>query len=949
MFDLGKTTLTLAALAVTLTSAAAAQIGEPAPRPDAPASPRAVTPDDYGQFESLGFGQLSPKGDWLAVGIGRVNDEDELRIRRVGADSLISVPYGTGATFSDDGRWLAFAVGMSEDERKKLEKQKKRPENGLGLLDLAEGDTALIPGVQSFAFSADGRYLAMRRYPAGQASGDDAHGADLVIRDLTGGPDVNFGNVGEFDWQDDGVLLAMTVDAADNAGNGVRLWDPTDGRIRTLDARTADYKRLAWREDADDLVVLRVVEDDDYDDPTHVVMAWTDVTGRTRAHSFDPREHGGFPADTRVVDYSGADWSDDGRALFFGIKEWTLSDDGKKARQAAADSADEDPGARSPAGDEVDSAGVEVWHSRDVDILPRQKITASADRRDNHLSVWHLDEDRFVQLENELTESVRRVEGDRIVIGTDGTPYDTERMFGPEFEDVYVIDTRTGERRRIVEKVQYGFGPSTAGKYYLYLRDDDYHVYDLGRDRHVNITGGIDAVFVDLEDDHTVQQKPPFRYAGWTENDDALIVYDKYDIWEVKPDGSGGRRLTNGRDDQVVHRYSFVSRGEDEDFINTRRPMYVSLTGEWTKWNGYGVMRRWGRDIERTLWQNAAVGRLVKADDADVFAYTVGTFNDSPDYFVARGFGPGEQVTRTNAFQAEYAWGRSELIDFENTRGQRLQGALFYPADYEPGRQYPMITYIYEIRSPAVHSYYVPSERSAYNTAVWTSQGYFVFQPDIVYRDRNPGLSAVEALVPAVEAVVETGMVDPDRIGLVGHSWGGYQTAFVPTQTDIFAAAVAGAPLTELTSMYLSIYWNSGSTDARIFEISQGRMEVPPWEDLESYNANSPVHHIESLNTPMLMAFGTEDGAVDWDQGTLMYNAARRAGKDLVLLVYEGENHGLAKKPNQIDYHRRINQWFAHYLKGEPAAQWMTDGVPYLQQEEGAAKPARIITDGGGS
>jgi dipeptidyl aminopeptidase/acylaminoacyl peptidase len=171
-------------------------------------------------------------------------------------------------------------------------------------------------------------------------------------------------------------------------------------------------------------------------------------------------------------------------------------------------------------------------------------------------------------------------------------------------------------------------------------------------------------------------------------------------------------------------------------------------------------------------------------------------------------------------------------------------------------------------------------------------------------------------------------------VGLIGHSWGGYQTAFVPTQTDIFAAAVAGAPLTDLYSMYLSVYWNTGSTDARIFEISQGRMEVPPWQDLDSYLANSPVHHIEKLKTPMLVTFGTEDGAVDWDQGTIMYNAARRAGKDFVLLVYEGENHGLAKKPNQIDYHRRINEWFGHYLKGEEAAPWIKQGVKFLDKDK---------------
>jgi dienelactone hydrolase len=207
-----------------------------------------------------------------------------------------------------------------------------------------------------------------------------------------------------------------------------------------------------------------------------------------------------------------------------------------------------------------------------------------------------------------------------------------------------------------------------------------------------------------------------------------------------------------------------------------------------------------------------------------------------------------------------------------------------------------MIVYFYEITSNTVHNYSVPSETSAYNPTVFTQNGYFVLRPDIVYRDRNPGVSAVEALVPAVQTVVDMGLVDPDRVGIVGHSWGAYQTTFAVTQTDMFSAAVAGAPLTNLISMYLSIYWNTGGTDARIFEISQGRMEVPFWQDAESYIANSPVFHIENMNTPLLVAFGTEDGAVEFNQGVELYNAARRAGKDMVMLVYEGENHSLAKE-----------------------------------------------------
>jgi dipeptidyl aminopeptidase/acylaminoacyl peptidase len=217
---------------------------------------------------------------------------------------------------------------------------------------------------------------------------------------------------------------------------------------------------------------------------------------------------------------------------------------------------------------------------------------------------------------------------------------------------------------------------------------------------------------------------------------------------------------------------------------------------------------------------------------------------------------------------------------------------------------------------------------------VFTANGYFVLQSDIVYRDRNPGLSAVDCVVPAVEKVLATGMVDPQRVGLVGHSWGAYQTSFILTQTDVFAAGIAGAPLTDLISMYLSIYWNSGGTDARIFEISQGRMEVPPWEALDEYMANSALFNITKLDTPLLVAFGDEDGAVDWHQGIELYNAARRAAKPYVMLVYAGENHSLRQKANQLDYHRRIQEWFGHYLKGEEAPKWISEGLTFLEQEK---------------
>ncbi|MBW3535772.1 MAG: prolyl oligopeptidase family serine peptidase, partial [Gemmatimonadetes bacterium] len=785
----------------------------------------------------------------------------------------------------------------------------------------------------------------------------EADGVDVVVRDLADGTDLSLGNVSEYAWRDGGALLAMIVDAEGRAGNGVRVFDPASGHMRTLDARPTRYAGLAWREDADDLAVLRAIEGETeaaWGDTAWVVLAFRDVEpagrGGASALVLDPATTASFPGGQRVVPWEDLRGSEDGAILFLGLQERSPKEacakggeDDAKAAAAADPAPDEtDPpvppegtAAGDPACDDDDDAPtVEVWHAGDVDIVPTQKVRADRLRRENDLAAWHVAEGRLVRLEDELTEDVRLIDGAAHAVGLDGTPYDPDRMFGPVYRDVYVVELATGEKRRVLERIERVFDPSPGGTHLLFLEDDHYRTVDLASGETTCITCGLPTSFVDLEDDHTVEQKPPFGVAGWLEDGRGALLYDRHDVWRVAPDGSGATRLTAGAASNVRHRR--LRLDEDEEAIDPSRPQYFSLYDDWTETWGFARSDALGGDLETLIEGEARYGRLQKAADADVYAYVVEDFEDSPDVFVGgAGLADARQVTRTNPFQDEYLWGRAELVAYTNEWGDTLQGALYYPAGWEPGRRYPMITYIYEIRSNAVRSYGVPSERDYYNLQSWVQDGYFVFQPDIVYRDRDPGVSAVVNIEPAVEAVLATGMVDPDRIGLVGHSWGGYQTTFFVTQSDLFAAAVAGAPLTNLFSMYLSVYWNSGGTDARIFEISQGRMEVPFWEDEDAYRRNSPVFHIENMRTPLLMAQGTEDGAVDFNQGVEFYNAARRAGKDFVFLVYNDENHGLRQEANQRDYHQRIRQWFGHYLKGEPAPAWIEAGVPYLEQPGG--------------
>ena len=900
-----------------------------------------LSADDYDKWESLGGATLSPNGEWMAVSIGRVSDEGELRIHATRSDSVVVVPFGTRPAFSSDNVWVAYSIGVSPDAREAARKADRPVHNKLGLLNLQTGEQTVRDNFESFTFSDDGRYLALKRYKPKDKESD---GVDVVVHDLSTGADMSFGNVSEMAWQDEGTLLAMVTDADERVGNGVTVYDPSTGRIRSLDTRAATYRQLTWREDAPDLVVYRTFEEEAFEDTAHVALVWRGLDrDNARRSVLDPQDNASFPGSMRIVEFRSPTWSDDGATVFVGIQERrpapeTCGSTGTDEGDAAGgDEAVEEC-------DDEDAPGVEIWHTLDVDPVPGQRVRESQLRQVNYLSAWNLESGTFVQLGDELTELTSMVEGGRHVLGRDETPYDEHAMFRQQFFDLYSIDVATGAKTLIEDRLGSGTTSSPGGRYVIWFEGEDWFAHDLRQGRTRNLTENVPTAFVNLDVTPTREQMPSFGLAGWLENDDAVLINDQWDVWQVELDGSGGRALTRGASDEI--RYRIAGLDEDDDGYDPDEPIYYSVYGEWTKKAGFARAEP-GDDPTMLIWDDKLFGGFFtpfyKAEDADVYAFRMESFTDSPDYFVA---GPTlsspRQVTKTNPFHADYAWGRTELVDYENEWGRRLQGVLTYPANYDPAQQYPMIVYHYELLSQGMHQFQLPDPTQYYNQQIWSQNGYFVFRPDIVYRDRRPGQSNVETLRPAVAQALTKASIDEEKIGLIGHSWGGYQTTFFVTQDDLFASAVAGAPLTNLMSMYLSFYWNSGGTDARIFEISQGRMQVPWWEDWDSYEANSPLHNIQNMNTPLLMMFGTNDGAVEYNQGVEFYNAARRLGKQMVMLSYDGENHGLAREPNQRDYQNRIMQWFGHYLKGEPAPDWIATGVPYLLQKD-RLKPKKPI------
>ncbi len=728
-------------------------------------------------------------------------------------------------------------------------------------------------------------------------------------------------------WQDTGATVALTIGVDGRAGNALEVFDAHSGSIKVLDSGAYLYSSLTWRRDSNDLAAFRSVTDKAYDGDSYTVLAWKNLGEKKSV---------GVSAPQRIVGSRAPQWSEDGSTIYVGVADWLKKNDGRRS--------DEDP------------STVEVWHWKDENVISEQKLNTARDRDRNAPAAWDLATGKLTQFSANVRETVNLPRHGSRALVLDGTPYVTDSMFGRRYEDVYKVDMKTGARSLVAKKLipQVDFSP--GGRYAVNFKEGQFWAYDLESGATKNISK--DAVtasgFTNKENDHPVPQKPPYGIAGWTKDDRSVIVYDAYDLWELSADGSSKpKRLTDGVADEVRMRYVRISRngggggrggrgggGADADWIDLDKPVILSLEGRWTKKTGFA--RLLNGKVERGLFVDRAIRGLEKAKNAEVYVYTQAAWNESPNLFVAGAdLKNARKISDTNPFAGDYAWGKAELVDYKNSHGDRLQGALYYPANYEAGKKYPMLVQIYEIESNELHNWAAPSERVTYNATVWTQNGYFVLRPDITFKPRNPGLSALDCVTSGVKAVLAKGMVDPKKIGLVGHSWGGYETTFILTQTDMFAAGVAGGPLTNLSSSYGEIYWNSGAPETNHVETGQERMEVPLYEDPQSYTRNSSVFYANKLAAPLLLSVGDKDGASDWHQDIELYNSARRAGKNCVMLVYEGENHSVAQKANQIDYHTRINAWFDHYVKGDPAPAWIDQGVTQLQRErELKARPA---------
>ena len=929
----------------------------PTPTAAARGALKQLDPADLTFWKNVRFTTLSNDGKWFAYQLTPNEGDAEVVVRPTGTGDerrfkIGEPPAGGGGgggggfgaaanpsvVISDDARWVGFFSYPTAADAKRLRKDRKPVQSSVALVNLATGEKRDFEKVRRFSFAPKRpNWLVLQRYAAEGAAGA---GSDLLLVDLRSGSVTSIGNVGDFAFDDAGGWLAWTIEGRDLVGNGVQVRDLRTDVVRVLDSDKAIYRRLAWADSGLALAVLRGRPDSAASDTSFVVLGFSGLGNGAKSVVFTPTDTGGFPSGLRISPDRAPRWAADRSAIYFGIAARRPVPESKTPRPDVKPVAGT-PGAmqataRGNANDEDDLASLVIWHGKDPRLQSQQQVEETRDKTFTYLAGYRVADRTFVRLGSDDVRDVTLAPNERWALGIDNRAYERAgNIDGMRYRDLYVIDTRSGERKLAVKRTPNRELVSPDGSRFLYFEDGQYRVFDMATGTSRVVTAGAPVSFVNTADDHNVD-RPPVPPVGWAKDGSAVLLSDNWDIWRVPVRGSGSAaNLTrNGRATGVRYQRRVVIDPRERG-IDLSKPFYVSMYGERTKKEGLAVVNAAKPGATSLVWDDAKFN-FTRARDAEVWLHTRQTVKDFPDYWVTTdGFAAPRRLTTANPQQRDYAWSSgARLVDYVTDKGDSLQGALYLPANYEPGKKYPTVVYIYEKRSQNLHSYSVPNETQAFNASVYTSRGYAVFQPDIVYKVNDPGMSAVWAVVPAVKAAIATGIVDSANVALHGHSWGGYQTAFLVTQTNIFKSAIAGAALTDMVSMYSSVYWNTGGGNMAIFESSQGRFKGNFLDNYDAYIRNSPAFHANKITTPLLLLHNERDGAVDFNQGITFFNTLRELGKDVVLLQYVGENHGLAQPKNQKDYTVRMREFFDFYLKGETAPDWLKDGIPRLKMEE---------------
>jgi len=822
-----------------------------------------------------------------------------------------------------DSRYAVFLIHPPKDTIKAMRRRKVKkddlPPDTLAVLEMATGALTRIARVPEFHLPEKwGGWLA---YPQLTEAGKDSEEAQrdtlFTIRNLETGAEETVPKVRQFTFAEKSAALLFASAGQGDFAAGLYYFSGADSRVRPVLSSPGRFRQLALDEKGRQAAFLLDPDTTRHRIPQYRLHYWkTEAAGPRRivdaADAF-------LPEDWIVGQHGKVHFSQDGAKLYFGIRPAPLLPDTNRL--------------------EEEIVNVEVWTHHDKRLYTQQENRMEAEKKRTYTCVWHVQRDKLVQIGRaDLSEVELGDQGNApVALGIDERPYLRQTSWEgfPVCADLYLIDLTTGERAPIARQVcgDPDFSPNAKYIYWYSHPDSVWMAYSLDSKKLRQITTNEEVPFYDELNDRPMDPYP-YGIAGWTKHDDFIIIYDRYDAWLIDPEGEiAPNNITLGRKDRRRMRY--VDTRPDMRTIQEVDLLLFHFYDEVDKEEGY----LWF-DLHtglRSIAQKADYAyqrEPVKAKDADRWLFTRESYQTFPDLLYGRDqLREFRKISDANPQQANYKWGSVETYHWTSAQGESLEGLLYKPENFDPEQQYPMMVYFYERNSDNLHNYIRPyPHRSIINFTFYTSRGYLVFVPDIVYREGYPGKSAYDCVVPGVNTLIQKGFVDPGRIGLQGHSWGGYQSAYLISQTDLFRCAESGAPVVNMTSAYGGIRWGSGLSRMFQYEHTQSRIGGSLWEYPMRYLENSPLFYADKINTPVLILHNDNDGAVPWYQGIEFFVALRRLNKPVWMLNYNNEPHWPVKRQNRKDFQRRMQQFFDHYLMDAPAPRWMEEGVSPIEK-----------------
>lgn len=891
---------------------------------------------DFDIWNTIKNQAISVDGKYIMYSLEKGEKDNHLKIKDANASLVFEHERSENGRFTYDSNHALFTIkawkdSVTEMTRRKVKKE-DMPHDTLGVFDFKTKSLTKIPNVKSYKTptkwsgvvayylteikeekskdTSETKKKSTKKKPKKVSSKNGFH---LVVRDLVSGKEDTLKYVTDFSFAKEGKRLVYSTTGEDTKSNSsVNVMNVDNGSSTTVfEANNkSKYYKLQLSDSGKNLGFVVDTDTTKALVRPNKLYLWSE--GQSKASMIV--DAASAPKGYRVSSDGTVSFSQDDSKMYFGLATPPIVQDTTLLK------------------DEI--VNVEVWTYDEPRLYTVQELQVKNDQKKSYQTVVHLNNKKLVQLATTEYPNARLTDKGNasVALVSNQEPYLLESQWtGRRNSDYAIVDVNTGTSNKVLTNISSSMSLSPKGNYIFgyHAPDSTWVAYNIATNNRVDLTKG--KVFYNELND-SPNYPGSYGTAGWTIDDESVLIYDRYDIWKFNPNNGTSTRLTKGREQKVTYRY--VKLDPDEDFIDTSGKWLLTTFNENNKHSGYYEFNAKNGKGKQLLSGPYTYSRPSKARLSNAVMFTRQSFEEFPNIRISDlSFKKDKVLSNANPQQSEYNWGTAEIVKWTSLDGMKLEGMLIKPEDFDPNKKYPMIVNFYEKSSNGVFRHKAPSAgRSTINYSFYTSRGYLIFNPDVYYREGYPGESAFNCVIPGVTSLIEKGFVDKDNIGVQGHSWGGYQIAYLVTKTDIFKAAESGAPVVNMISAFGGIRWDSGLSRQFQYEHTQSRIGGTPWEYPQRYVENSPIYNMDKVNTPLLIMHNDKDGHVPWYQGIEYFTALRRLGKPSWLLNYNGARHWPLKIQNRKDFNIRMQQFFDHYLQGAPKPAWMERGVPALEK-----------------